>query len=308
MTRYAPVALFVYNRLEYAQRTISYLKRNQLAQETNLYIFSDAPKSADQEKKVNKVREYIESVDGFKSLQIIEAEKNRGLANSIISGVTYLLEQYDKIIVLEDDILTAPQFLNYMNEALEFYKDYSQIWSITGYNYPIKISKKYDKSIYFSYRASSWGWATWKDRWDTVDWKIKDYDRYRMSLKKIRHFCRGGSDLHKMLSYQMKGKIDSWAIRWCYNQSMQNKYTVYPVDSFVSNIGTDGSGTHCDPTSARFNVQIKNNYQYEFEKNIILNKRLLNVFKKNLDRSIVRKIKNTYRLMFDVIKNHTQNR
>jgi hypothetical protein len=292
MRKLAPVALFVYNRADYTIKTIEYLKKNFLAKETELFIYSDAAKKPEQEEKVSKVREVISHVEGFKKVTIILAEKNKGLAKSIISGVSELMALYGRVIVLEDDILASPQFLNFMNDALDFYENKPEIWSISAYNFPIEIPDSYKSSIYFAYRSSSWGWATWENRWSTIDWDIKDYSSYRLNPIKIHHFCKGGNDLDKMLRYQMKGKIDSWAIRWCYNQSFQNKYTVYPVKSFVTNIGTDGSGTHCDPTSARFNVKLSDEYSYSFEDNVTFERKILRNFKRFLDRSLWRMIRN----------------
>lgn len=288
----APVVLFVYNRPEHTQKTLECLQRNELAEKTDLYIFSDAPKNKKQEKKVNEVRKIIHQVSGFQAVNIVEAEKNRGLANSVITGVTDVIEKYGKVIVLEDDILTSKCFLKFMNDALDFYADQSKIWSLSGYGFPIDIPEYYKYSIYLSYRASSWGWATWKDRWNTIDWNIEDYNSYKYSISKIFHFCKGGTDLDKLLRYQMSGKIDSWAVRWCYNQSFQNKYTVYPVKSLATSIGTDGSGTHCDTTSVRFQTEIVDNFNYSLIRDLEIDKEIMRRFRKIRDRSIIRKIRN----------------
>lgn len=297
MENLAPVVLFVYNRVEHTSKTIEYLKKNRLAKYTDLFIYSDAAKSIEQEKNVKKVRELISNIDGFKSITIVEAEKNKGLANSIIDGVSELIEIYGKVIVLEDDIITSNQFLEFMNDSLNFYENIEAVWSISGYNFPIYIPDDYKSSVYFAYRSSSWGWATWKNRWKTIDWKISDFNSYRLNPIKIYKFCKGGNDLDKMLRYQMKGKIDSWAIRWCYNQFIQNKYTVYPTTSFATNIGTDGSGTHCDETSSRFNSKLSYDVTYKLENEIIFNKIILRNFKKTVDRSVVRKLKKIYKVI-----------
>ncbi|WP_411334068.1 sugar transferase [Metabacillus indicus] len=295
MGKLAPVALFVYNRLDHTIKTIKYLQNNNLAKETELFIFSDAAKGESQEENVKMVRKFISKAEGFKKVTVVYSEKNKGLAQSVIGGVTNILENHGKVIVLEDDILVSPFFLNFMNDALNFYEENEKIWSISGYKFPISIPYSYDKSVFFASRSSSWGWATWLDRWNTIDWEIKDYKNYKWNLRKIHHFCKGGTDLDKMLRHHMAGKIDSWAIRWCYNQAFQNRYTVYPTKSYVSNIGTDGSGTHCDPTSARFNVELDGQSFYNFENNVELNGLIQSNLKKVLDRSIIRKIKNQIR-------------
>lgn len=287
----APVILFVYNRPEHTKKTIEALSNNSLAAQTELFIFSDAAKTEKQKNKVLEVRKLIHKVSGFKNVHILEAENNRGLANSVISGVTDIINKYDRAIVLEDDILTSKIFLEFMNGALDFYENEGQIWSISGYKFPFKMPDNYKKSVFLTYRASSWGWATWKDRWSTVDWSVADYKKYKYNPIKIAHLCKGGTDMDKMLRYQMKGKIDSWAIRWCYSQSMQNRYTVCPSSSLASNIGTDGSGTHCDPSSARFQAEIVDNYTMDFEHGLIVDKEIARRFRSVVNRSVLRKIK-----------------
>lgn len=288
----APVVMFVYNRLDSVEQTIENLKRNELAEQTELFIFSDAAKKESQVENVSLVRNYIHKIDGFKSVHIIEAEKNKGLAKSVITGVTEIINEKGKVIVVEDDLITAPQFLTFMNDALDFYEDEKKIWSISGYQFPFELPETYTKSVYAAYRSSSWGWATWKDRWKTIDWEVRDYSSYKYNPIRIAKFCKGGTDLDKMLRYQMQGKIDSWAIRWCYNQCKQDKYTIYPVKSLVNNIGTDGRGTHCDPTSVRFRQTLATNFKYEFEHNLPVDREVMKRYRKIVNRSVLRKIKN----------------
>ena len=288
----APVIMFVYNRLDSVEQTIENLKRNELAEQAELFIFSEAAKKESQVENVSLVRNYIHKIDGFKSVHIIEAEKNKGLAKSVITGVTEIINEKGKVIVVEDDLITSPQFLTFMNDALDFYEDEKKIWSISGYQFPFELPETYTKSVYAAYRSSSWGWATWKDRWETIDWEVKDYSSYKYNPLRIAKFCKGGTDLDKMLRYQMQGKIDSWAIRWCYNQCKQDKYTIYPVKSLVNNIGTDGRGTHCDPTSVRFRQTLATSFKYEFEHNLPADREVMKKYRKIVNRSVLRKIKN----------------
>lgn len=288
---YAPIVLFVYNRLEHTKKTVEHLKNNELAKDSDLFVYSDAEKNSEQREKVRAVRDYIHTVTGFKSVTIIEAAENRGLARSIISGVSDVLAKYGRVIVLEDDLLTAPCFLKYMNDALTFYEDEKRIWSITGYQYPFEMPKNYKESVYLSYRGSSWSWATWEDRWETIDWDVKDYHNYKHNLKKIAHFCKGGTDLDKLLRNQMKGQIDSWAIRWCYSQSLQNRYTVYPCQSLVSNNGTDGSGTHFSEASNRYQSKMVMDFNYSFSHSLKIDKAIMHRYRKIVNRSIIRRIK-----------------
>ena len=243
----APIVLFVYNRLDHTQGVIETLLKNTLAKESEFYIFSDAAKTENGVEKVNEVRKFIRDDSwhtGFKKVSIIEAEKNKGLAKSIIGGVSEIIQKYGKVIVLEDDLKLSPYFLEYMNDALEYYREDEKIWSISGYSFPMKSLKKYSHDIFYSYRGCSWGWATWSDRWETVDWQVKEYEQFINDSKWIEHFNRGGVDLTNMLKMQMDGKIDSWAIRWCFSQSNQDMYTVYPRISYLENAGCDGSGIH----------------------------------------------------------------
>lgn len=244
---YAPVVLFVYNRLDHTMGVIESLSANLLAKETELYVFSDAAKTEKGLEKVQEVRQYINCTawhSKFKKVTLVQAEKNKGLARSVITGVTDVLEKYEKVIVIEDDLILSPYFLNYMNEALAYYQSDEKIWSISGYSFPMRSLKRYPHDVFYTYRGCSWGWATWLDRWKTVDWDVKDYSAMMNDDKWIDRFNRGGADLANMLRLQVEGKIDSWAIRWCFAQSNQDMYTVYPKCSYLQNAGCDGSGTH----------------------------------------------------------------
>jgi hypothetical protein len=277
----SPILLFVYNRPEHTQKTINALKKNILAEESKLFIFSDGAKNLKDEQNVKEVRNIINAIDGFKKIEIFESRTNKGLANSIIDGVTKIINEYTKVIVLEDDLITSKNFLRYMNRALDFYEENKKIWSISGYNLPIDIPNDYKYDVYLAYRAASWGWATWKDRWDKIDWEIKDFDQFTNDKSKQKKFNRGGIDMTRMLKNQMNGKIDSWAIRWCYNQFAEDSYTIYPVKSKVQNIGMDGSGVHCG-ASDKHEVSLDlGDYKVEFVNNLELNKNILHNFKKH---------------------------
>ena len=256
---FAPVVLFVYNRLDHTMNVIDSLKKNLYAKETDLYVFSDAAKNENNVDKVNAVREYIRSTEWkeyFHSVTVIEAEENKGLAKSIIGGVTDILKKYEKVIVVEDDLVLSPYFLNYMNGALDYYKDVPDVWSISGYSFPMKSLKNYPHDVFYSYRGSSWGWATWLDRWIKTDWEVKDYEKMMQDKEWQKRFNRGGADLTGMLRLQMEGKINSWAVRWVYTQSNLDMYTVYPKKSYILNDGCDGSGTNSG-THSELNTDIK---------------------------------------------------
>ncbi len=253
---YAPVVIFCYNRKEHLKRTLHALEKNRLAEEAEVYIFSDGYKGEKDKKEVEQVRgflkEYKEGKVPFKELTILEAEKNKGLANNIISGVSETISRYGKIIVLEDDIVTSEDFLEYMNQALDFYEKDENIWSVTGYTLPLKGLKKYREDVYLSYRASSVAWGSWENRWETVDWQVQDFHELSQSKEKQKQLNRGGREMYRMLKAQQEGKNNSWAIRWCYSQSKQNKYTVHPKYCKVQHIGGDGTGENSLATDKYF--------------------------------------------------------
>ncbi|MDB1941837.1 glycosyltransferase [Clostridium tertium] len=284
----APVVMFVYNRVDHTKKTIEALTRNKLANESILYIFSDGSKNNDDINEVKIVRNYIRKLNyGFKKIIIIESDYNKGLAKSVIDGVTRIINEHKKVIVLEDDIITSENFLEYMNDGLKYYEDNHRIWSISGYNLPIKIPIDYKNDIYFGYRACSWGWATWKDRWEKNDWDVSDYTEFMNDKKKIKVFNRGGNDMSNMLDRQMKNEINSWAIRWCYSQYKNDSYCVYPVISKVKNIGNDGSGTNCDKNNLFDTVIDSSTRKTEFLDTVIENEEILKNFRKYFKRPLL---------------------
>lgn len=276
----APICLFVYKRYEHTRKTIESLKKVKGIENSMLFIFSDGPKNKSDDEDVKKVRDYINSIDGFKSIEIVESEKNKGLAKSVIEGVGKLINKYGKLIVIEDDLEFSCDFLEYMNSALELYEDNQDVWSISGYSANIGITSNYKEDVYFIKRGCSWGWATWKDRWNSIDWECKDYYNFRKNRDSVKSFNQTGNDMIYMLDLQMNGEIDSWAIRWCYEQWKQQKYTVYPVRSKVSNNGSDSSGTHSGCTN-KFDVIIDNCMnKIQLPNNIIKNKEIEYKFRK----------------------------
>lgn len=242
-----PVVMFVYNRPEHVKKMVEALAQNGLAKDTEVYIYSDAAKDIDSEEAVRLVRAYIDSLpekNYFKDVYINKAESNRGLAKSILNGVDEVMNHYEKIIVLEDDLVASKDFLQFMNDALAYYETNQKIWSICGYTPPLTIPEDYKNQVYLAYRAGTWGWATWKDRWSKVDWQVLDYMSFKEDKKLREQLNRGGGDMAYMLDAQMAGLIDSWGIRWCYAQSKLEMLTVYPVVARIRNIGLDGTGTH----------------------------------------------------------------
>lgn len=302
--KYAPIVLFVYNRLEHTRHTIEALKKNTLASESELFIYSDGYKDLDDKVLVQQVRDYIGYIDGFESIKVFEQKNNQGLANSIIHGVSEIISKYGKVIVLEDDLVTSPYFLSYMNEALNFYCNDDRVMSISGFNLPqslMQFPTHYNEDIYANFRNSSWGWGTWADQWQQVDWDVRDFDEFKRNASKREEFNRGGNNLYIMLNKQMTGKIDSWSIRFSYAHYKLNKFAIYPVISYVNNIGLDGSGVHCSTDDRFFNniLNTKKNVQF-----VYLDKpqeEIMNSFKKVYDVSLIyyiRRVIHKCRMLF----------
>lgn len=250
---YAPLALFVYNRPEHTRRTVEALAANTLAGQTPLHVFSDAPKSAAANSAVAEVRAYIRNIAGFNSVTIIERETNFGLARSIIEGVTGLCQKYGRVIVLEDDLLTSPHFLSYMNDGLTRYEDEDRVMQIAGYMFPINLGLEED-ALFLPF-TSSWGWATWERAWRHFDAKGTGYQRLLEDQSLRRAFDLNGKyGYFRMLESQLRGDTDSWAIRWYLSVFLRKGLTLYPKQTLVRNIGFDGSGVNCVASSMETDV------------------------------------------------------
>lgn len=243
-SNYAPICLFTYNRLEETKKTVKALQDNFLAKESDLYIYSDGPKNDSDLDKLLQVRSFLKSIEGFKSIVLIKSETNKGLANSIISGVSEVIKIHKKVIVLEDDLITSPNFLNFMNQSVLYYVNDPKVFSISGYTMNLKGLDALDEDFYFGCRASSWGWATWRDRWESVDWKVSSYKTFISNKEAVQKFNIGGSDMTSMLKSQMRGEIDSWAIRFCFQQYIDDLVCVFPKVSKVQSIGFSKEATH----------------------------------------------------------------
>lgn len=241
----APIALFVYNRPEHTRRTVEALRANELAQQTHLFVFADGAKNESAVAAVQSVREYVRGMEGFRSVTIIERERNFGLSNSIINGVTQLCDQYGRVIIVEDDVMTAPDFLAFMNRALDRYANEPRIFSVSGFNLPIATPASYSYDAFCSYRFMCWGWGTWKDRWQKADWSMKDFPDFIADREKQKRFNRGGDDLSWLLARHMSGKVDSWDTVWAYTHSRHDALALLSVVSRAYNIGFDGTGVHC---------------------------------------------------------------
>lgn len=245
---YAPIALFVYNRPWHTRQTVEALLANAEASETPLYVFSDAPRNEAASLAVAEVRSYIRDIVGFKAVTIIERETNIGLARSIIGGVTRLCGKYGRVIVMEDDLVTSPYFLRFMNDALDIYDSDERVVSIHGYVYQVKATLP--ETFFLRGADCCWGWATWKRGWNLFEPDGRLLLRELVHQKLVYRFDYDGTYPYtRMLKNQIKGKNNSWAIRWHASAFLENRFTLYPGRSLVLNIGFDSSGTHCSTTN-----------------------------------------------------------
>lgn len=238
----APIALFAYNRPHHLQKAVEALQNNSLAKDSDLFIFSDAPKNPEVEENVVKVRKYIKSISGFKNVIPVERKKNLGVAKSIIYGVTEIVNRFGKIIVLEDDLVSSPYFLRYMNEALEFYQNEERVISAHGYMYPLKAKLPSTFLLRFS---DCLGWGTWQRGWALFE---PDGQKLLKELKERnlekRFDINHSYPYTRMLKNQIEGRNDSWAIRWYASTFLRNRLSLYPGKSLIQHIGNDESGVN----------------------------------------------------------------
>lgn len=244
---YAPIILFAFNRLDTLRNTVQSLLSNPQAADSELYVFVDGarPDKPGETAKVKAVQDYVSGLTGFRAVHTSFAEQNKGLAPSVIAGVTRVFQEHSRVIVLEDDLYVSASFLEFMNEMLERYESDERIMQVSGFGCRLTRLGDYPYDVYLNERAHSWSWATWKDRWETVDWQVGDFEQLRSSRALQRRFNRRGSDLYGMLRDYMEGRKSSWYIRFNYAMYRQGRYSVMPVRSLVRNDGFGLEATNC---------------------------------------------------------------
>ena len=239
----APILLFVYNRPEHTRRCIESLLKNSLASERNLFIYAEGAKDSTQQEAVNEVRNYIRSIKGFKQITLMERSENWGLARNIINGVTTQVNRYGKVIVLEDDLVVAPYFLQFMNEALEVYKDEPKVGHIQACDFTQDTTLP---DTFLIKWTGSWGWATWDRAWKHFNPNGNELLQ-ELEERKLTHVFdfNGKYGFTRMLRRQIEGKNNSWAIRWNASLFLKDILSLNVGRSLVQNEGFDGSGTNC---------------------------------------------------------------
>lgn len=248
----APIILFVYNRPDHTLRTLKALENNNLASDSELFIYADAAKNEQSKAAVEQVREIISRNWKFKTVTLILRESNCGLAANVIDGVTKIVEQYGQVIVLEDDLVTSPFALEYFNDALNLYRHQDQVMQISGYGYPVKDIETLPETFFFRV-ANSWGWATWDRAWSHFNSDINNLTDDFTSEQIHQFSIEGKENFWKQVKEFKAGKINSWAIRWYASVFKNNGLVLYPRNSLTQNIGNDGSGTH---TAAETTYQV----------------------------------------------------
>ena len=244
---HAPIALFAYNRPWHLRKTVEALKANDLSGSSNLIVYSDGPKDERDERLVNEVRRYIDQIEGFKHIEVIKRNSNWGLAENIIDGVTDVVNQYGRIIVLEDDLVTSPYFLKFMNDALDIYEDEDKVMNVCGYMFPVKTT---GQPFTWFYRGTPcWGWATWKRAWNYFDRNVDQIINQFSAQMKYRFNLDGKRDFWRQLEMNKNGEIRTWAIFWYASVFLNGGLSLMPSVSLVSNIGGDMAGTHCQAKS-----------------------------------------------------------
>ena len=270
----APIGVSTYVRLEHLQQNIAALQKNSLAEQSELFVFSDAPSPGD-EARVAAVRSYLRTVDGFKNVCIVERKKNSRTKNNR-GGLSLLLNRYGKVIFLEEDVVATPGFLRFMNQALDKYEKNKKVFSVAGYCPPIEIPADYPHDVFFLKRCSAWGLGIWKDRFDSIRYITPDeYEQFSADSNRVREFVNGGGeDLMVMLKADAYGKIDAGDVKAMYAQFLSDQYTVYPRKSLTSNMGFDGSGTYCFSTT-RFNVALSDQFSFSLPDDVVVDQRIV---------------------------------
>ena len=252
----APIALFVYNRPTHTRETAEALRANHLAVDSDLFIYSDAPKNESASESVQEVREYVKTIAGFKSVTIVERENNWGVDPSIIDGVSELCERFGRVIVLEDDLVTSPWFLTYMNRGLDNYRDEARVMQISGFMFPIE---GFDPAAacFLTY-STCWGWGTWQRAWTQLDREAKGHAQLSTDKRKRWAFdVNGAYDYFDLLDRYVQRKTDAWDIRWYLTVFQRDGVALFPHKSLVNNIGFDGSGVHCEASDLIINELAK---------------------------------------------------
>ena len=304
-SKFSPIIIFTYNRKDHTKKTLESLVVNKEFNESSVYIFSDGFKGEKDKEKVIEVRNFLKKFKRkYKNVDItiVERVENLGLEKSVILGVSSVINKFGKAIVLEDDLKVSPYFLQYMNLLLDFFENSKDVGSITGYN-PVKnLNINNNTQVFFSQRTCSYGWGTWERVWEEVDWNAEKYSEFKTNIKQRRKFNKTGLDRAIRLDNQMHNGAQSWSVKFGFDLFVRQKLTVYPVKSYLKNLGWDGSGTH----NSKFDILLNNSI--DAKENLDIKKlplkiketeSLINAFKNAYDNSMRSKIKEFYNIILN---------
>jgi GT2 family glycosyltransferase len=261
----SPVILFVYKRSNHTKQVLEALVRCENSKDTPLIIYSDGIKinaSLKDKEEIEQTRQVLrdfkeQKSSHFLSIEIYESESNKGLAKSIKEGINAQFEKYEKVIVLEDDIVPQKGFLNYMNEALDNYENEDKVWGISSYSYPLENEDNVKQDTFFLPINSSWGWATWKTAWNKIDFDIESiFLKFEVQSITPEEYNFGSYYYHQILEAQREQKIDSWAVFLMATMFLEKGWFLFPKYSLSKNIGFDATGTHCSEEDLFFDSPV----------------------------------------------------
>ena len=300
----APIIVFAYNRPDLLRQTLNALMQNDLADESTMYIFCDGPKpnsTVEQLNSITEVRKVAHSKQWCKDVFIFESDRNKGLGTSIITGVTEVLEKHGKGIIVEDDLITSPMFLLYMNQCLDHYECRKSVFSISAVSRPhpdrfFPVDYPYD--VYVSLTHRPWGWATWRDRWNQVDWQANAYQIIKNNPAMKEAFNRLGADYYDALSYQQEKNQNVWSIRFALAHFVNHAVSICPISSYINNIGWGEAATNTKASGSNWNiVSLNSNHSIRFVDVLYEDKRIINAwysFSISKRRSLIGKLRNWY--------------
>ena len=303
---YAPIVMFVYNRADHFTQTYEALAKCPEAKNSILYIFSDGAKNDNAKPQVEQVRQtakaFAEQKD-FKQLVLTESPENKGLAKSVINGVTKVIDKHGSVIVVEDDCVPSPYFLRFMNNALCFYKDESRVGSIAGYAPPIIFPKDYQPDVFAAYRSCSWGWATWKEIWDKVDWDLTYIQEFFQNPEMIKKLNSFGGDRFMRLYRNVVFNANSWSVKFGAHHIKNGLVTIYPRYSYISNIGCDETGVHSKSADAeKMRVDLNKSIPKPTLEKVTVNPEIQKIFKKHYSGGKISDIKRCFATKYIVLK------
>ncbi len=303
---YAPIIIFVYNRADHFTQTYTALAACKEAKDSDLFIFSDGAKNEAGKEKVNEVRAAVAAIrdaGDFKSVTVTESPVNKGLAASVIAGVTEVLNKFGKAIIVEDDCKVSPFFLGYINNALDYYNGNKRIGAIAGYTPMLNLPDNYKSDVFAAYRSCSCTWATWKDRWQNIDWELKEIKEFYSSPKLIRRLNSNGSDRFIRLYRQTKGNGSSWSVKFGAHLVKNDLLTVYPRYSYITNIGCDESGVHSKSDDAeKMRVDLSKAIENPILTDVEIDSRIQKILKKHYSYGFVSEMKKLIATVLIVIK------